>query len=229
MSSLVESGGRAARVALSRRMSSFADWLRRNGRPLAAYSVEGLAIELEHGSLSSAAATMWGAVIDTLATGADFEWSMNAATRYSVPAAAGTVGYVLGAGQSSTLVQSVGEKRVRSSGIPREQRYKKLRVEPVNRMEAEDCTALDLMQEDSGPTLQTPSSQVPKLSTLARRVIAAQKKKAWLIRHNRKFLAKTLQSKFAYKRIIRAQARRQRFVRRWIQKSRNRIGKKKRR
>lgn len=229
MSSLVESGGRAARVALSRRMSSLAHWLRRNGRPLAAYSIEGLAIELEHGTVSSATATMWGALIDTLATGADFEWSMNAATRYSVPAAAATAGYVLGTGQSSTLVQESGQRRVRSSSLPREQRYKKLKLEPdPMKMLVEDETALDLI-ENSTPTLQTPSTQVPKLSTLARRVIADQKKKAWLIRHNRKFLAKTLQSKFAHKRIIRAQARRQRFVRRWIQRSRSRIGKKKRR
>lgn len=231
MSSLIEGGSRAARRALGSRLTSFAHWLRRNGRPLAAYSVEGLALEVEHGTMSSAAMTMWGSIIDTLATGADFEWSMNAATRYSVPAAAATIGYVAGSGSVGGLVQSVGEKRVRSSDIPKEQRYKKLKTVPKLNFKEQDGTALDLIGSTQSiqPSLKTPvSSKIPKLSTLARRVVAQSKRKAWLIRHTRKARAAALQAKYIPTRLKLARLRRKRFVRRWVRSIRTRIGKKRR-
>lgn len=132
-----------------------------------------------------------------------------------------------GDGQSQLVSPSVGQKRLRSSTLPRDQRYKRLRIGPVGGMSMQDETAEDLL---GGPPPAGGSVQVPVQRPFTRlQQLAHDKRTAWLVRHNRRARARYLQSLYLPRRILLARLRRRRFIRNWVRKIRTRIGKKKRR
>lgn len=233
----LELASRAGRNALADRVEAFGRWMVRQGRPQAGYAINGMAYGIRNGEISTAAQFALAATIDTLGVGADFEWQAEQLARYAVPfgtgAAVGAVGtFVIGpsSGTGGSVQRAAGKpprKKQKVTG-----KYQALRLEPVGapKISMQDETMYDLVQRQKRPSLQGPvSSQVPKLSTLARRTVARSKKRAFLVRHNRKLRAKALQSRFAYKRLILARLRRKRFVRKWVRSIRTRIGKRKRR
>lgn len=209
MSSLQTAGRQGLRFT-GHRIEYIANWLERRGRRGAAAVLRSFAHGLVRGTgPGDSMGFALGELLEQLDLDTDLPiWNqLRDQTRASVVGAGVAVG---AAGIGTLVAPSVLGKRTRSSDVPKEQRYNKLQVVPVLGFKEQDGDAMELVNEAGG------SLQVPKLSTLARRVVARQKQKAWLIRHNRKQLAKALQSRYAHKRIIRAQARRQRFVRKFI-------------
>lgn len=219
----LELAGRAARRGLADRIEAFGRRVQRGGRPSAGSAIVGIANGIRAGETSTAAQFALAAIIDTLDVGVDFEWQAEQMARYAVPFSTGAAvgGAVVGASSYVFSPGSGATPLVQKASVPtpvagKKREYVPLKLEPVKkqkRMASEDSNAFDLLY---GPPSMRPISKVPKLSTLARRQVARNKRKGWLIRHNRKLKAKALQSRFAYKRLILARLRRKRFVRKYI-------------
>lgn len=209
MSSL-QLASRASRNGIARRMEAVARDLRRRGRPNVAAVIHGAAAGIRAGNPISAMDYAMHGLIDEMEVNGDRDWFVSQWQRWRGGATAAVVGGA--ASGVATLVQDSGNKRVRSSDLPMEQRYKKLKLVPV--MTAQDETMEDVLNREVATGQAT--LQIPSLKTLARRQVAKNKRAAWLVRHTRKARAKALQSRFIPARLLLARLRRRRFLRRWI-------------